>query len=108
MGFALGIFPVLTVFGVVKLRKENPQAVRMPGFPVTQFLYIVIGLLVLGLSYLERPFESSIAVLTVLAGIPAYFIFKKSNGIGKIPEKEIIPVEVPELDAIGSEVLQEE
>jgi basic amino acid/polyamine antiporter, APA family len=50
MGFALGIFPILTVFSVIKLRRENPEAVRMPGYPFTQFLYIIAGLLILGLS----------------------------------------------------------
>ena len=80
MGFALGIFPLLTVFGVIKLRRDNPDAIRMPGYPVTQFIYIAAGLLILGLSYAERPLESSIASLTVLAGIPAYYIFKKKNG----------------------------
>jgi APA family basic amino acid/polyamine antiporter len=77
MGFALGLFPLLTVFGVVKLRRDNPNAVRMPGYPVTQILYIVTGILILGLAYAERPLESSIAALTVLAGIPAYYIFKR-------------------------------
>jgi APA family basic amino acid/polyamine antiporter len=80
MGFALGIFPILTVFGVIKLRRDNPDAVRMPGYPFTQFIYIAAGLLILGFAYAERPFESSIASLTVLAGIPAYYIFKKKNG----------------------------
>jgi basic amino acid/polyamine antiporter, APA family len=77
MGFALGIFPILTVFSVVKLRKENPDAIRMPGYPYTQIIFILTGLLILGLSYAERPLESSIAALTVIAGIPAYYIFKK-------------------------------
>jgi APA family basic amino acid/polyamine antiporter len=77
MGFALGVFPILTVFGVIKLRRDSPKAVRMPGYPVTQILYIVTGLLILGLAYAERPLESSIAALTVLAGIPAYYIFKR-------------------------------
>ena len=31
MGFALGIFPILTVAGVFRLRKQNPTAVRLPG-----------------------------------------------------------------------------
>ena len=34
MGFALGIFPILTVIGVFRLRNQNPSAIRMPGFPV--------------------------------------------------------------------------
>jgi APA family basic amino acid/polyamine antiporter len=52
----------------------------MPGYPVTQILYILTGLLILGLAYAERPLESSIAALTVLAGIPAFYIFKKRRG----------------------------
>ena len=79
MGFALGIFPVLTVLGVWRLRKKNPGAMRIMGFPITQVVYISAGILILFLSFLERPFESSIALLTVLIGIPFYFIFKKTN-----------------------------
>jgi APA family basic amino acid/polyamine antiporter len=79
MGFALGIFPILTVFSVMKLRKNSENTIRLFGFPVTQLIYISTGLLILGLSYLERPIESSIAMLTVLAGLPAYYIFKKVN-----------------------------
>jgi APA family basic amino acid/polyamine antiporter len=78
MGFALGVFPILTVFGVMKLRKDNPEAIRMPGYPVTQIIYIITGLLILGLSFAERPKESSVAALTVIVGIPAYYLFKKS------------------------------
>jgi basic amino acid/polyamine antiporter, APA family len=79
MGFALGIFPILTVIGVIKLRKANPSALRLAGYPFTQILYITAGVLILVLSFLERPVESSIATLTVLVGIPAYYIFKKKG-----------------------------
>jgi len=78
MGFALGIFPVLTIMGVWRLRKRNPDAFRIKGFPVPQIIYISAGILILALSFLERPLESSIALLTVFIGIPVYFIFKKS------------------------------
>jgi APA family basic amino acid/polyamine antiporter len=79
MGFALGIFPILTVTGVILLRRKNPDALRLAGFPFTQILYVTTGVLILVLSYLERPVESSIATITVLVGIPAYYIFKKTN-----------------------------
>lgn len=79
MGFALGIFPIMTVIGVWKLRKNNPGAMRLRGFPITQIIYLMAGFLILFLSFLERPIESSVALLTVFAGIPAYFIFKKST-----------------------------
>ncbi len=33
MGFALGIFPIMTVTGVWKLRKNHSGTVRLKGFP---------------------------------------------------------------------------
>jgi len=79
MGFALGLFPILTVSGVFILRKDNPGAMRLPGFPVAQVIFIAAGVMILVLSFLERPVESSIASITVLAGIPAYYIFKNGG-----------------------------
>lgn len=79
MGFALGIFPVLTVIGIWKLRKNKPEALRLKGFPVTQIIYISAGIMILLLSFLERPAESSVALLTVLAGIPAYLLFRRNK-----------------------------
>jgi len=79
MGFALGIFPVLTVTGIWKLRKGNPDILRIKGFPFTQIIYVSAGILILFLSFLERPGESIIALLTVFAGIPFYFIFKNKS-----------------------------
>jgi APA family basic amino acid/polyamine antiporter len=78
MGFALGIFPILTVLAVFRLRKRRPSAVRLKGFPVAQVIYSTFGILILILAYLERPAESSIALLTVLLGVPAYFYFRRN------------------------------
>ncbi|HEX2968885.1 MAG TPA: amino acid permease [Bacteroidales bacterium] len=80
MGFALGIFPILTIAGVFKQRRKDPAAPKLPGYPVVQIIYILAGIMILVLSFLERPKESSIAILTVLIGIPAYMIFRKKNG----------------------------
>jgi APA family basic amino acid/polyamine antiporter len=79
MGFSLGIFPILTVLGVFKLRKEQPTSSIMIGFPYAQILFVAAGTLILVLSFLERPAESSIALLTVVIGIPAYYLFMRSN-----------------------------
>jgi APA family basic amino acid/polyamine antiporter len=56
----------------------------LPGYPLTQILYILTGLIILGLAYAERPIESSIAALTVIAGIPAYYIFKKRMSLPEV------------------------
>jgi APA family basic amino acid/polyamine antiporter len=77
MGFSLGIFPILVVFGVFKLRRSNLGSYRMPGFPIAPFVYIIFGLSILTLAFLESPLISSIALGTTAMGIPAYFAFKK-------------------------------
>ncbi|MDP4223728.1 MAG: amino acid permease [Bacteroidota bacterium] len=79
MGFALGIFPIMTIAGIWKLRKNGSSAVKLKGFPITQLAYIITGILILVLSYLERPIESSIALGTVAVGIPVYYLFQKRN-----------------------------
>ncbi|HET8737687.1 MAG TPA: amino acid permease [Pricia sp.] len=77
MGFALGIFPILAVIGVFRLRISGGSVLKLPGYPWVQLFYIVASVSILILAYFERPVESSIALLTVVAGIPLYFLFKR-------------------------------
>ena len=79
MGFSLGIFPILAVAGVFKLRMQNKSRLKLPGYPFVHFVFIGSGVAMLVLAYLDRPVESSIAVLTALSGIPVYFWFKKKS-----------------------------
>lgn len=78
MGFSLGIFPILAVIGVFKLRYLKKSSFKMPGFPFVPIIYILSGVAILCLGFLERPVESSIAILTALVGIPFYFMFRKA------------------------------
>jgi APA family basic amino acid/polyamine antiporter len=77
MGFSLGIFPILAVIGVFKLKAKG--GVQVPGFPVIPVIYIVSALSILLLAYFERPLESSIAIATVILGIPVYVYFKRTQ-----------------------------
>ena len=79
MGFSLGIFPIITIFGIFKLRKKNLSKLKLPGYPFTPMIYILAGITMLTLSFMERPLESSIAILTILAGLPAYYLFGKQR-----------------------------
>jgi APA family basic amino acid/polyamine antiporter len=79
MGFSLGIFPILSVLGVFKLRRTNQSTQKLPGFPLVPLFYIFMGTAILVLGFLERPLESSIAILMVLIGIPVFVIFKRSR-----------------------------
>jgi len=79
MGFSLGIFPILAVLGVFKLRHKNKSEYKMPGFPVVPVIYMVAGMTILCLGFLERPGPSSIAILTVIAGLPMYYLFRRRS-----------------------------
>jgi basic amino acid/polyamine antiporter, APA family len=83
MGFSLSIFPLLVVFSLFKIRNASESALRLPGYPITPLLYLAAGVSILILAFLERPIESSIAIGTVLIGIPAYFVFKIRSASGK-------------------------
>jgi APA family basic amino acid/polyamine antiporter len=59
MGFSLGLFPILSVLGVFKLRREKVSSYRMPGFPVVPLAYVLAGgaILVLGFQTAGRVFD---------------------------------------------------
>ncbi|MBM3789320.1 MAG: amino acid permease, partial [Acidobacteria bacterium] len=80
MGFSLGIFPLLAVVGIFRLRRRNPEGVRMPGFPLVPAIYLLAGGTILTLALFQRPLESGIAILMVLIGIPVYFAFTGGKG----------------------------
>jgi basic amino acid/polyamine antiporter, APA family len=79
MGFSLGIFPLLSVIGVIKLRLAGKSPLQLPGYPFVQMIFVAVSIFILILALLERPMESSIAILTVLAGIPVYFFFRRKG-----------------------------
>ncbi|MCY1721498.1 amino acid permease [Prolixibacteraceae bacterium Z1-6] len=79
MGFSLGLFPILAVAGIFKLRRRNLSSLKLPGYPFVHIVFIGSGVAMLVLAYLERPVESSIAILTALSGIPVYYWFKRKK-----------------------------
>jgi APA family basic amino acid/polyamine antiporter len=79
MGFSLGIFPLLAVASLFRLRKAGQSVLHMPGYPLVPLIYVGAGTMMLILSYLERPMESSLAICTVLAGIPVFLWFRRKK-----------------------------
>ena len=78
MGFCLGIFPIVAVIGVFKLRQTR-RDIRMPLYPVPPLVFIAASLAILTLAYLERPVESTIALATVALGLPVYILFRRNR-----------------------------
>jgi len=79
LSFSLGIFPILAVCGVFKLRSSGQSLMKTPWYPVPQFLFILFSLVILVLAFLERPVESSIALGVILLGIPAYYLLTRKG-----------------------------
>lgn len=76
MSFSLGVFPIITAFGVFKI-KNKEENYRIPLFPIPPLFYIFFSALILILGFLERPIPSSVAILTIFTGVPFYFLFKR-------------------------------
>lgn len=80
IGFALNIFPWLAVYGLFKARKnkigEN-TAVKAWGYPYVAFFFLLCSLIITIVTFIHRPYESGIAILTVSAGIPIYYLWIK-------------------------------
>ena len=79
LSFSLGIFPILVVLGVFKLRVKGQSILKMPGYPFLPAVFILFSITILVLAYLERPVESSIAIGVILVGIPTYYLLKRSH-----------------------------
>jgi len=86
--FALLIFPFFAVAGLFVARKKKigeSIAVRVAGYPVVPAFFLLCSLLIMIIAYINRPLESTAAVITVLIGIPIYYIWAKNMGMDGKP-----------------------
>lgn len=77
IGFALGIFPWLSVAGLLWLRRRQPardRPYRVWGYPLVPVFYLAAMAAILGVGLVNRPGPSLVALLTVAAGIPVYWL----------------------------------
>jgi APA family basic amino acid/polyamine antiporter len=80
--FAVLIFYVLTIAGIFVLRRKRPDAerpYRAFGYPVLPALYIVAATVILLVLAVYRTKTSWPGLLIVLAGVPVYFLWRKSR-----------------------------
>ena len=92
MGFCLGIFPILAVLGVFKLSNGGNGAFRSALYAVAASVFASVSLALLILAFMERPVESTIALVTVGVGVPVYLVLaraKRRETNGRANEMEI-------------------
>ncbi len=75
IGFALGIFPLMAVAGVLVLRRREPERnrpYRVWGYPLVPLFFITMMAAILAVAFVNNPKPSLVAIATVLAGNPVY------------------------------------
>ena len=80
--FSAWIFYAMVTGVVFVLRKRLPNAERSYktfGYPFVPVIFIVLALLLLINTVFESPKESLIGLGFILAGVPVYYVFKKTN-----------------------------
>jgi basic amino acid/polyamine antiporter, APA family len=82
IGFALGIFPWMAVCGVILLRRKQPareRPYRVFGYPVVPLFYLAATAYIMGAALMSRPLPSLLAIVTVAAGLPIYFLMERQK-----------------------------
>ncbi len=80
MGFALSIFPLMTVIGMVYTRIKKPdlkRPFRVPLFPVIPIIYIVLMIGVIITTLIEKTIPALFAIGVILAGVVIFFVRSK-------------------------------
>ncbi len=74
------IFYALGAAAVISLRIKRPAAVRpfrVPLYPLTPVIFVLAGAVIVLNTVVTQPRESAIGIAVVLAGAPAYLIWKR-------------------------------
>lgn len=80
MGFALGIFPLLAIIGLVMIRYRRPDiqgGYRTPLFPVIPLIHIILTLVMMIASLVTWTKTSMTAIGVVCLGILVYLVWKR-------------------------------
>lgn len=78
-GVGLAIFSMLAIAAVYVLRVRRPdlpRPFRTPGYPVTPAVYLAVTTILTVAAFSQRAVVSSYALLSILAGIPVYYLWK--------------------------------
>ena len=77
------MFYVLTIGGLLVLRRKRPDAerpYRAWGYPVFPILYIVTAMVIMVILILYQTQDTWPGLLIVLLGVPVYLIWSRRSG----------------------------
>ena len=82
-GVGLSIFSMLAVSSIYVLRWKRPEMhrpFRTPGYPVTPAVFLLVTGLLTVATVREHPRVSLYAILSILAGVPFYYLWQGGTG----------------------------
>lgn len=92
MGFALSLFPLLTVIGLLRLRHARPEiesSYRVPFYPAIPLVYIAFTVAMMLAALMTWTKTSCVAVAVVLLGIAVFRVRERiSPHPGPLPRRE--------------------
>ncbi len=80
MGFALNIFPVLTVIGLMYIRSKKPElksSYKVPLYPVVPLIYVSLTIIMMIAALLNWTRTSLFAIGVVIIGIPIFYLWQR-------------------------------
>lgn len=78
------LFYALMCAAVIRLRQTAPgleRPYRAWGYPVTPLLFIVFAAWLVGNTIVEKPIDSLVGTLILVAGLPLYFYWKRQKAV---------------------------
>jgi basic amino acid/polyamine antiporter, APA family len=79
--FAVWIFFALNAIALLRLRKIEPhlpRPYRAWGYPLTPLIFLIAAIALTLNLWMIRPLRSSLGLLVILAGIPFYYLWRRS------------------------------
>lgn len=93
-GTVLAVFTALAAGAVMVLRRTDPalpRPFRIPLYPLAPAFYVAVSLLIVGHAVLERPLEAGLGAATVLAGLPVYYVARRTGRPGRLEAEHPSP-----------------
>lgn len=91
-GVGLSIFSMLAMSSIFILRWKQPdlpRPFRTPGYPIIPALYLILTVMMTAAAFSQRPKESGLALVSILAGVPIYYIWQRTASKKPISDRTL-------------------
>jgi len=82
-GVGLALFSMLTVSSIYVLRRSRPdlpRPFRTPAYPIVPAIFLTVTAILSIAAFVQRPWVSLYSLLSILAGIPVYYLWLWARG----------------------------